>query len=140
MGRVRIPLNSLGKAIVARLQEDIGVDKAFRFVPQGTAMPYVRVGEFETSDDPNKSSAASVAARTIHAYDSGQSEITLNELLENVMESLTRAPLVLEDDWECSLDPRARPNCKVFDEELLTGEIVQHGMLTLVWRVRDKKS
>lgn len=110
MTAIRTPFNELQKALFQRLSVDLStvlVDQ----LKENQAYPFVEIGEYDVREDDTKGIKIFVVSSIIHVYsdDAGTKEI--NEIVGEVVGSVTRDPFALEN------------NFSVYDVEFLRGQI-----------------
>jgi hypothetical protein len=104
----RIPLNSLQKAIYARLvgfaaiataTGKTGAESVYDDVPEPTTFPYIVIGETEGSDEGTKDGLSKEIVVSIYAFSSEPGYLQLNNILNAILEALTSSSLTLTDNF-----------------------------------------
>lgn len=122
----RSPLGPLRAAIYARITGDHPTRKVFDFVPDNETFPYITIGEDTDNDESTKTEQGSDITTTIHVWSRYAGSVEANQMLDEVLQSLTRAPLDLSASgfsvWQMRKD-----YVTVFDQDLDT----RHGVLRM---------
>jgi len=135
---MRFPLNALQLAVYERLSADmapLGVydDGA---VPEGTAFPYVTIGVPSFAPSPLKGHHLTAATLTFHAFSVGIGKKEVNEMMNRIVASLSRAPLALTDNFEETTMGFWEFADNSPEEHEVEG-IVQHGVVRYRWEILD---
>jgi hypothetical protein len=132
---MKLPFRKLNAAIIARLAADQPSFTVTSYVRQKSlpAFPYIRLESFRTIGDPRTADSNSTeVVRTLNFFTKSSGDKALNDMIDDTVQALTRAPL----DLGSSFDPTwfRIVRIETFTEEV-EGEEVQRGVLDIAFRV-----
>ena len=130
----RLPFNSLQNAIYTRLTDaGAGIDTdVYDQVPETVSPPYCEIGEISVSLEIEKISEA-MAMIHVFSMDAGNKEA--NDIMENIIESLTSSALSLDESFsqaQCRIDA-----ADIFKEYHADGLLNRHGTLRFRFIIND---
>lgn len=110
MTAIRTPFNELQKALFQRLQGDLSV-LVIDELKENQTYPFVEIGEYDVREDDSKGVKVFVVSSIVHVYSDDPGTKQINQIIAEVVGSVTRDALVLEN------------NFSVYDVEFLRGQI-----------------
>jgi hypothetical protein len=90
-GRLETALEPLQKAMFSKMEEDVIFDE----VEEGTALPYVQIGDDTTNPYDTKTNYGEETTVTLHAWSAGPGKIEAKRIMGAMLGALTASPLIV---------------------------------------------
>ena len=120
---LRVPLVVMQKAIFARLSGDIAPVPVYAYVPDNSAFPLVQIHDFTITDESTKGAGIASVTYMVGIASRETGILELQALIDDVVNSLSRAPFDLEPDgWKHTIT--RLEFCEAFPPEEGVGEII----------------
>lgn len=132
MVKQRSPLLGLQKALYDRLKAKLTIP-IYDAVPEGAAFPYITIGEDSATDWSTKLTPGQEVESTIHIWSRYAGMAEVKQLIDQVIQSLTAAPLDLTPfGWQCVVHALVY-NATERDPDGIT----RHSVLRFRFRLQD---
>lgn len=121
---INTALEPLQRAIYTRLINDAQltsmINDVFDYVSEGTALPYVTLGDDTVNKYDTKTDKGEDLTITLHCWSAGPGKVEAKQIMNAVLQAMTKEPLVVEGF-----------NCEGVEREFLEvyqDETVYHGV------------
>ena len=128
----RSPLLSLQRAIYDRLKAKLNIP-VYDQVPEGAKFPYVTLGETTALDWSTKLEAGQEITHTLHIWSQYPGMKEVLELVDEVIQAFTAAPLDLKTDGFQSVVHSLDMNEVLRDPDGIT----RHGILRFRFKIQE---